>query len=77
MSLSGPWLTSMDLDIKTYDMLGLDRTDGFLVITPYFSSSNDSLELVNKANLYYTMTLAFITIISTPFSLALCALVYV
>lgn len=76
-SLAGPRLTYEDLERTSYDVLGLNRTNGLMVFTPYFSTENPSTELINKANNYYTMTLATVILISAPFSLALSALVWV
>jgi hypothetical protein len=76
-SLASPRFTAYDLHFESYDLLGLNRTKGFLVFTPYFSSPNATDELINKANLYFTMTLSFVIMVSIPFSLALSALVWV
>jgi hypothetical protein len=58
-------------------MVGLNRTEGFLVVTPYLNSSSASVNQLYKANIYYTTSLAFVVFISGSFSLPLSLLVYV
>jgi hypothetical protein len=67
----------MDLQIKTFDMLGLSRTQGFLVVKPYLSSQDPSIDYINAANRYYTISLVIGLMVAGMFSFPLCYLVYV